>query len=441
MTHDEVLLSIDHVTRTFGQADRLFTAVKDINLTIHKGEFVALLGPSGCGKSTLLRMITGLIAPSSGTVFYRGKSVEGVNPYATMVFQSFALYPWLTVLDNVMLALEARDVHAQEQKARAEKLIDLVGMDGFESAYPRELSGGMRQKVGFARALAVEPELLCLDEPFSALDVLSAEALRGELMELWSSGQLPTKAILMVSHNIEEAISMADRIVVMGKEPGHIVTEFRVELPQPRQRKEPAFEALVDRIYGAIAGRTEPEAKEVGTPPGAPGMTRILPRSSVDELAGMLEVIDAGSGHYDLYRLEFDLGIEMADMMQTVEMGEMLGFVEVKEGDIHISPLGQTFAEASILTRKEIFASRARRLPMIRWVMDMLHSAPDGSLPWKLFYTALSPEFPDELAERQLDIAIDWGRYAELIDYDDNDQTLSLDPSGGKSTPAVERSA
>lgn len=437
----EILLHLENVTRTFGKADRLFTAVKDINLVIHKGEFVALLGPSGCGKSTLLRMITGLIAPSSGVVSYRDKPVMGVNPYATMVFQSFALYPWLTVLDNVMLALDARGVARDEQEGRAEKLIDLVGMDGFESAYPRELSGGMRQKVGFARALAVEPELLCLDEPFSALDVLSAEALRGELMELWSSGQLPTKAILMVSHNIEEAISMADRIVVMGKEPGHIVTEFRVELPQPRQRKEPAFETLVDRIYAAIAGRTEPEAKEVGTPPGAPGMTRILPRSSVDELAGMLEVINQDKGHYDLYVLEADLGIEMAEMMQTVEMGEMMGFVDVKEGDIHITPLGQTFAEASILTRKEIFANRARRMPMIRWVMDMLRSAPDGSLPWKLFYTALSPEFPDELAERQLDIAIDWGRYAELIDYDDRDQTLSLDPSDGKTVASPEKAS
>jgi NitT/TauT family transport system ATP-binding protein len=227
----------------------------------------------------------------------------------------------------------------------------------------------------------------------------------------------------------------------MGKEPGHIETEFRVELPQPRQKKAPAFEALVDRIYGAIAGRTEPEAREVGTPPGAPGMTRILPRSSVDELAGMLEVINQDKGHYDLYLLEADLGIEMADLMQTVEMGEMMGFVDVKEGDIHITPLGQTFAEASILTRKEIFRNRARRMPMIRWVIDMLRSAPDGSLPWKLFYTALSPEFPDELAERQLDIAIDWGRYAELIDYDDRDQTLSLDPSDGKTVASVEKTS
>jgi NitT/TauT family transport system ATP-binding protein len=425
----ELLLHLDKVTRMFGQGDRRFTAVKDINLDIYSGEFVALLGPSGCGKSTLLRMITGLIAPTSGIVSYRGKPVAGVNPYATMVFQSFALYPWLSVLDNVALALEARAVAVDQRRKQAERLIDLVGMDGFESAYPRELSGGMRQKVGFARALAVEPELLCLDEPFSALDVLSAEALRGELMELWTGGLLPIKAVLMVSHNIEEAIEMADRIVVMGKEPGHIVTEIPVELAHPRQRKDALFEALVDRIYGAIAGHTEPEANEIGTAPGAPGPTRILPDSSVESLAGMLDHLNQPSTTHDLYKLDDELGIDMADLIQTVEMAEMLGFVQVNAGDIEITPLGQTFAEASIQTRKEIFANRARRLPMMRWITDMMNAAPDKSLSRRVFHTALTLEFPDEMAERQLDVVIDWGRYAELIDYDDRDETLSLDHS------------
>ncbi|MEZ4669933.1 MAG: nitrate/sulfonate/bicarbonate ABC transporter ATP-binding protein [Anaerolineae bacterium] len=434
----EVLLHLAHVTRVFGRGERRFTAVENINLTIHAGEFVALLGPSGCGKSTLLRMITGLIVPTSGTVTYRGKPVQGINPYATMVFQSFALYPWLTVLDNVSLALEARGEPLASRHSKSEKLIDLVGMDGFESAYPRELSGGMRQKVGFARALAVEPELLCLDEPFSALDVLSAEALRGELMELWTGGKLPTKAVLMVSHNIEEAIIMADRVVVMGKEPGHIVSEFHIDLPHPRQRKDAGFEALIDRIYAAIAGHTESESDEVGTPPGAPGITRILPHSSVDALAGMLEHVLAAGGKHDLYRLDDELGIEMTALMQTVEMGEMLGFVHVDEGDIHVTPLGEAFAEASILTRKEIFANRARRLPMIRWLMDMLDAVPDKTLPWKVFYTAMQPEFPDAIIERQLDVAIRWGRYAELIDYDDRNETLRLDSSGAKIMAAVE---
>ncbi|GAB1422508.1 nitrate/sulfonate/bicarbonate ABC transporter ATP-binding protein [Anaerolineales bacterium] len=429
---NKLLLNVDHVSKVFGRGDHLFTALKDINLTIHEGEFVALLGPSGCGKSTLLRMITGLIAPTEGTIYYRGKPVQGINPYSTMVFQTFSLYPWLNVLDNVALALEARGEMSDKRFEKAEKLIDLVGMDGFERAYPRELSGGMRQKVGFARALAVEPELLCLDEPFSALDVLSAEALRGELMELWTGGQLPTKAILMVSHNIEEAILMADRIVVMGKEPGHIVTEFVIDLPHPRQRKSPHFEALVDRIYSAIAGRTEAEIKEVGTAPGTPGRTRILPNASVSALAGILEYLLDHEGKYDIYRLDEELEIEMTEMIQVIEMAEMLGFATVSEGDIQLTSLGEAFAEASILTRKELFAQRARRLPMIKWMMEMLKSSRNSELPWKLFHTALLPEFPDELAERQLDIAINWGRYAELMDYNDSDEAISLDMSGHK---------
>ncbi len=429
---NEILLHVDHVTKVFGREDRQFTALKDINLTLREGEFVALLGPSGCGKSTLLRMITGLIAPSEGTVYYRGQPVRGINPYATMVFQTFALYPWLSVLDNVALALEARGELSDKRFEKAEKLVDLVGMDGFERAYPRELSGGMRQKVGFARALAVEPELLCLDEPFSALDVLSAEALRGELMELWTSGQLPTRAILMVSHNIEEALSMADRVVVMGKEPGHIVTEFAVDLPHPRDRKNPHFEQLVDRVYGAIAGRTEPEMKEVGTAPGTPGRTRLLPNASVSALAGMLEHLLSHSGKYDIYRLDSELEIEMAEMIQVIEMAEILGFATVSEGDIQVTPLGEAFADASILTRKELFAQRARRVPMIQWMVQMLDVATNRELPWKLFHTALLPEFPDELAERQLDVAIDWGRYAELIDYNDSDETVSLAVPSGK---------
>ncbi|MFN8528769.1 MAG: nitrate/sulfonate/bicarbonate ABC transporter ATP-binding protein [Anaerolineae bacterium] len=436
MTTKETLLQVEHVTKVYGRGDRQFTAVKDINLTIHEGEFVALLGPSGCGKSTLLRMITGLIPPTEGKVDYRGKPVNGVNPYSTMVFQTFALYPWLSVLDNVALALEARGDLSKTRFTQAEKLVDLVGLDGFESAYPRELSGGMRQKVGFARALAVEPELLCLDEPFSALDVLSAESLRGELMELWTSGRLPIKAILMVSHNIEEAISMADRIVVMGKEPGHIVTEFAVTLPHPRTRKEAGFESLMDRIYAAIAGRTEPdEIREMGTAPGTPGITRILPHSSVQALAGLLEHLEM-SGHqsHDIYKLDGDLGVEMTDLVQTIEMAELMGFATVNAGDIQITPLGQAFADASILTRKELFANRARRLPMIKWIMDMLRADDDQSLPWRVFYTALLPEFPDEIATRQLDTAIEWGRYAELIDYDDRNERFSLDPSDGKVT-------
>ena len=245
----EDLLDLQSVTKAYHLESRNFLAVSDINLQIKSGEFVCLLGPSGCGKSTLLRIIAGLNAATSGVVSYHGQPLKGVNPYTTIVFQTFALYPWLTVQQNVEIALKARGVPAIARADRAIKLIDVVGLDGFETAYPRELSGGMRQKVGFARAMAVEPELLCLDEPFSALDVLSAEALRGELMELWLEKKIPTKAILMVTHNIEEAVFMADRIVIMGKEPGHIVSETGITLRHPRQHKDTAFQNLVIKSF------------------------------------------------------------------------------------------------------------------------------------------------------------------------------------------------
>ena len=219
----EALLQLEHVFQSYGAGVRRFTAVENVNLNLSVGEFVALLGPSGCGKSTLLRIIAGLQKATQGKVLYRGQQLEGVNPHTSIIFQTFALFPWLTVLENVSLALKAKGVEKHERDKKAEDLLDRVGLDGFESAYPRELSGGMRQKVGFARAMAVEHELLCMDEPFSALDVLSAESLRGELLELWTEGKIPTKAILMVSHNIEEAVFLADRIVVMDKEPGRII--------------------------------------------------------------------------------------------------------------------------------------------------------------------------------------------------------------------------
>ncbi|MCL4824189.1 MAG: ABC transporter ATP-binding protein, partial [Anaerolineales bacterium] len=247
------LLDVRGVNQMYGSGERRFIAVQNIQLSIHEGEFVALVGPSGCGKSTLLRIITGLNKPSSGVVLYRDNVVSGVNPHATIVFQTFALFPWLTVQANVEVALKARGLPAGERSQRAVALLDKVGLDGFENAYPRELSGGMRQKVGFARAMAVEPELLCLDEPFSALDVLSAEALRGELLELWTTGQIPTKAILMVTHNIEEAVMLADRVVVMEKEPGRIVADIAVDLPYPRRRKSPEFLAKVDLVYATLA--------------------------------------------------------------------------------------------------------------------------------------------------------------------------------------------
>ncbi len=422
------LVEVRGVAQRYGHGEKRFTAVENINLSIREGEFVALLGPSGCGKSTLLRIITGLNEPSEGTVLYRGAPLRGVNPKATIVFQTFALFPWLTVEDNVAVALQARGMAPEPARARAVELIDLVGLDGFEQAYPRELSGGMRQKVGIARALAVDPELLCLDEPFSALDVLSAETLRGEVLELWTGGQLQIRAVLMVSHNIEEAVFMADRIVVMDKGPGRIVAEVAVNLPHPRDRKSDAFAALVNRVYALLMGQTQPEEIEFGTEPGQAGKTRALPMAPVTALAGLLEHTNATPYERDeIAQLREDLGLDLDHLLPLVEAAELLGFARVEGGAMILTPLGEAFAEASILARKEIFATRLRRLPFFRWMLRMIQAAGDQALRWEVLLTALERDFPPEEAERQLDIASEWGRYAELFAYDDTEGVFFLE--------------
>ena len=422
----ETLLDLDHICKGYGSGPKQLMAVKDICLSLKAGEFVSLLGPSGCGKSTLLRIVTGLNTATSGTVQYRGQTLKGVNPYATIVFQTFALYPWLTVEENVEIALKARGVPSTIRQDRARKLIDTIGLDGFESAYPRELSGGMRQKVGFARALAVEPELLCLDEPFSALDVLSAESLRGELMELWLNKSIPTQAILMVTHNIEEAVLMADRIVVMGKDPGRIVSEIQVHLRHPRHRKDTSFQHLVDSVYAAVAGQTRPETESLGTAPGQPGATQRLPRALLNQLAGLVEKLSDEGGRADLYRIGGELSLELDDLLPIVEAGDLLGFLSVQEGDLLLALLGQTYAEASILARKEMLAGRVLRMPVIAWIYESLRRDDNHRLAWEYFLNKLQADFGNR-AEDQLDIAISWGRHAELFAYDDDTGELYLE--------------
>lgn len=424
------LLELRGVSQAYGRGERRFTAVEKVDLSLNAGEYVALLGPSGCGKSTLLRIIAGLQSPTAGQVLYRGRSVAGVNPHAAIVFQTFALFPWLTVQDNVEVALKARGMPAAVRSPRAIDLLDRVGLDGFETAYPRELSGGMRQKVGFARAMAVEPELLCLDEPFSALDVLSAESLRGELLELWTGGSIPTQAILMVTHNIEEAVFMADRIVVMDKRPGRVVSEVKVELPHPRDRKSAAFLATVDRVYATLAGQTEAESVELGSAPGEPGHTRALPEVDVSVLTGLLERLDELPGNRaDIYRLTDVLQVDTDQLLSLIEVAELLGFATIANGDITLTPLGETFAEASILGRKAIFAARLRRVPLFKWLLSLLKASHRGELDRRVIATALELEFPPEEAERQLDIATQWGRYAEVLAYDDSEEMFYLEPA------------
>ncbi len=435
MGRNEHLLELERVKQVYGTGPRAFTAVEDVSFSVDEGEFVALLGPSGCGKSTLLRIIAGLQRPTSGTVLYRGKPLTGVNPHASIVFQTFALFPWLTVQENVEVALQAKGVPAKLRAARALDLLDRVGLDGFETAYPRELSAGMRQKVGFARAMAMEPELLCLDEPFSALDVLSADALRGELLELWLSGNIPTRALLLVTHDIEEAVFMAGRVILMEKNPGRILTDIQVPLAHPRSKKDPKFLEIVDRIYAILAGQTQPEHLELGTAPGEPGTTRALPHITINDLTGLLEYLsELPHNRADLYKLASDLKLSTDQLLSLTDAAELLGFATVAHGDITLTALGETFAEASILARKEIFATRIRRLPIFKWLLSMLRKAEKHQLKWDVVQTALELEFPEEEAYRQLDIAVDWGRYAEILSYEDASEVIYLEPGATTST-------
>jgi NitT/TauT family transport system ATP-binding protein len=406
------------------------------DIAIYPDQIVALLGPSGSGKSTLLRILTGLAPPSAGVVLWHGLPLDSQAPGVAIVFQSFALFPWLTVLENVEAPLKARGVGVAERRDRAMKILDTVGLDGFERAYPKELSGGMKQRVGFARALVVEPEVLFMDEPFSALDVLTAENLRGELMELWLNKKIPTRAIFIVTHNIEEAALLADRVIVLGRNPARIRADFSVELAQPRDRKNERFVALVDHIYKVL---TQPSveyaplvaedrpAPAVGR---APGKYQMLPHARPGGIAGLLEILIDRGGRDDLYHLADELAMEVDDLLPIIEGADMLDFLRVIEGDAVITEEGRAFAEADILTRKLIFREAAlKHVTLLRQIEHALRAKSDHTLPDDFFIDILEKHFSEEEANEQLATAIHWGRYAELFDYDADNGRLFLTES------------
>ncbi len=394
------------------------------DLEISPGKIVALLGPSGSGKSTLLRMLTGLSVPSSGEVLWHGKPVGGEPPNVAIVFQSFALFPWLNVLENVEAPLEARGIAAIERRKRALKMLDTVGLDGFETAYPKELSGGMKQRVGFARALVVEPEVLFMDEPFSALDVLTAENLRGELLELWLNKKMPTSAIFVVTHNIEEAVLLADRVIVLGKNPGRIRSDFEVSIPYPRDRKASRFVEYVDYIYKIM---TQPDVEHSmptiggGARParGPKEKYQMLPHARPGGIAGLLELLHDRGGKDDLYKLADELAMDVDDLLPIVESCVMLGFATLKEGDVEISPEGIAFADADILHRKTLFREAAlKHIAILQCIDNVLKAKSDHSIPDEFFHDILDEHFSQDEVERQFETAMNWGRYAEIFDHD-----------------------
>jgi len=400
------------------------------DLAVFPGQILALLGPSGCGKSTLLRMLTGLSPASAGGVFWHGQPVRDESPNVSVVFQSFALFPWLTVLENVEAPLEARGMPTIERHKRALRIIDAVGLDGFESAYPKELSGGMKQRVGVARALVVEPEVLFMDEPFSALDVLTAETLRRELLELWLEHKIPTRAIFIVTHNIEEAVVLADRIIVLGRNPAHIHADFAVDLAYPRDRRSPPFVELVDAIYRVL---TRPDDKQgvFHAPSSAEAAIShrpiMLPHTRPGGVAGLLEILVDQGGRADLHRLAYDLSLEVDALLPTVDTAVLLGFLHVEEGDAVITPEGEEFAKADIQSRKAIFRRAGLlNVPLLRQMEQALKAKADRTLPDEFFYDIIDEHFSEGEARRQLETAIQWGRYAEIFDYDAATGKLTL---------------
>jgi len=407
--------------------------ISPTDIAIYPGQIIALLGPSGCGKSTMLRMLTGLSPASGGEVYWHGHPVKDETPNVSIVFQSFALFPWLTVIENVEAPLEARAIPEYERHKRALRIIDAVGLDGFESAYPKELSGGMKQRVGVARALVVEPEVLFMDEPFSALDVLTAETLRGELLELWLGKKIPTRAIFIVTHNIEEAVILADRIIVLGRNPAHIHAEFTVNLGHPRDHKDPRFVELVDLIYRALTRQDHAGTTATGGP-GTEGTTRkaqiMLPHTRPGGLAGLLEILVDQGGRADLHVLADELSLEVDALLPSVDTAVLLGMLKLEEGDAVITPEGQAFAQTDIQGRKAIFRKATlANIPLFRQMEQSLKAKADRTLPAEFFEDLLDEHFSQEEAQRQLETAIQWGRYAEIFDYDAASGKLTLTES------------
>lgn len=427
MNDAQTLLELRQVNKRFTVPDRddPIVVLRDIDFSLRPGEIVALLGRSGCGKSTLLRIICGLTPVSAGQVLYRGQPVTRPMAGISMVFQTFGLFPWLTVLENVELGLEAQGVPMAERRKRALAAIDMIGLDGFESAYPKELSGGMRQRVGFARALVVNPDVLLMDEAFSALDAPTSETLRDDLLDLWLERQIPTRAILMVSHSIEEVLMIADRVVILDSNPGRVKAELAITLKHPRDHTAPVFRRLVERVY---------EIMTVGAgEQWAGGIGHRLPSAQVAQLLGALDEIShpTHAGHVDLPALADALKLKVDDLFPILEALQLLDFAQIAGGDIRLTLHGQAFLDADIQRRKMIFGEHLlKRVPLAGHICRVIDERPNQRAPESRFLRELEDSLSEDEAERVLQVIIDWGRYAELFAYDYDAGVFSAENPG-----------
>jgi NitT/TauT family transport system ATP-binding protein len=428
---DPALVEVKGVQHVYGKGGGSGLLVLDnVNLTLKSNEIVGLLGRSGSGKSTLLRSIAGLLKPTGGTVTVQDMPGDDTARGVSMVFQSFALFPWLTVQRNVELGLEAQGVHPDERRKRALAAIDLIGLDGFENAYPKELSGGMRQRVGLARALVVQPSVLLMDEPFSALDVLTAETLRTDLLDLWCEGRMPIRSILIVTHNIEEAVLMCDRILVFSSNPGRVIAEIKVDLPQPRKRLDPAFRALVDDIYARMTARATPQAgNRDGLFPGT-GISMALPHISTNTLAGMMEAV-AGpphDGRAELPTLASELQLEADELLPIAETLQLMRFAEINGRTIRLTAAGKRYANAEVDARKQLFAQNLLAyVPLASHIRRVLDDRASHQAPARRFRDELEDFMSEDYAEETVNAVVDWGRYAEVFAFQEDIDQFSLD--------------
>ncbi|BDR54441.1 ABC transporter permease [Bombiscardovia apis] len=444
------ILEASHVTKEF-ESDKgnELKVLDDMSFTLHEGEIVAVLGRSGAGKSTFLRILAGLIPASSGSVKYHGRELSGPNPGVSLVFQTFALMPWLTVEANVELGLQARGVPAATRKKLALEAIDAIGLDGFESAYPKELSGGMKQRVGIARALVLKPDALFMDEPFSALDVLTAENLRQEVLNVWSSESDAIKSVLLVTHNIEEAVQMADRVVVLGSHPGHVIAEVPIKMSRPRDKQSEEFQDTVDYLYAVLTGRSDKgdirrklqttvRDKEAfnNSVREEDLSNRVLPDATPGGLAGLVDVVTDHPDGIDMADLAAILNFEVDDLFPLIDAGLMMGIFDADNGHVRLTDLGKQWQQADILQSKEMFSSMILdHVPLVRVIDRALKNSESKSLHGSLILDLLRAHHSDKEAVQQFETAIGWGRYGELFDYDADDDRLTLDPENKVPTP------
>ena len=421
------LIELHDVAKTFQTADGASRMVlENVDFELAEGEIVALLGRSGSGKSTLLRILAGLIPADSGSVRYRGQDIVEPVDGVAMVFQSFALFPWLTVQQNVELGLEAQGIPPDKREERADAMLELIGLAGFGGALPRELSGGMRQRVGIARALVTDPDVLLMDEAFSSLDVLTGETLRDDILDLWEDSRIPTKGILVVSHNIEEAVMMADRIIIMTSNPGRIRSEVRITLPRPRNVESVEVRKLIDEVYGLMTMRPVQEAT-TGTIPTPPDYR--LPDTDIGLIEGVLDLVGDTpfNGRADLPKLSEETELPDEKLFPAFEALSLLGLAQVEKGDLLLTPLGLRYVQAEQAERQEIFGQQLlSQVALAAHIRSSLEAEDTGALTEKPFLDLLEENLKADEAKRVLGVAVEWGRYGEVYEYNFHTGRLTL---------------